>query len=51
MFMKRLLRTLGIILLTLILIPIAEAQEQGARERIRIAYGANSISFLVMFLV
>ena len=50
MFMKRLLGTLGIILLTLILIPIAEAQEQGARERIRIAYGANSISFLVMFL-
>ncbi len=49
MLMKRLLG-LGVTFLVLALVPIAEPQEQGAREKIRIAYGANSLSFFVAFV-
>ena len=50
MLTKRLLGLLGVISLVLVLVSIAEPQEQGAREKIRIAYGANSLSFLVTFV-
>lgn len=50
MLMRRLSSLLGIVVLTLILVRPAEAQQLGPRERIRITYGSNSLGFLVMYL-
>ena len=50
MLTRRLLGLLGVIFLALVLVPIAEPQQQGPREKIRITYGSNSLGFLIMFL-
>ena len=50
MLMRRLLELLEVIFLVLVSVPIAAPQEQGAREKIRIAYGANSLTYLETFV-
>ncbi len=50
MLMRHLSGLLGVIFLALVVVPIAEPQEQGAREKIRIAYGANSLLYLPTFV-
>jgi len=47
---KRLLGILGVVLFTFVLIPIVQAQQQAGREKIRITYAANSLTFIVMYL-
>ncbi len=50
MLMRRLSGLLGVIFLVLVSVPVAEAQQLGSGEKIRIAYGANSLSFFVAFV-
>src|SRR5574341_563773 len=50
MLMRRLSELLGVLFLVLAMVPSAESQEPGARDKIRIAYGANSLPFFVAFM-